>query len=61
MGIFRRRQVAAAYADERFVGPLEHGPEIAAQHTIGTANGFLRHLFVYSSRRAPRCEVWREP
>lgn len=53
--------MATAYTDEGFVGPLEHRPEIAAQHTIGAADSFLRHLFVYSLRRAHQCEGWREP
>lgn len=45
IGIVRDHRVAAAYTHEQLLGFPEHGPEIAVQNTVRTANSILRHSF----------------
>jgi hypothetical protein len=41
--IFRGGSVSTGEAKESLIGPAQHGPELAAENAIRTANDFLQH------------------
>ena len=48
VGFFGNRRVAAADTDETLLTSPEHGPEVAAQYTVGAAYSVLQHSFLHS-------------
>jgi hypothetical protein len=46
IGVAKRRHMTAGNANEPILRLPKHGPELAAQHTIGAAHNFVGHFFL---------------